>query len=82
MRIEQESGTGQVLALWKAAGLPLGHHTWSHMNLNPQTLDEWEDHVVKGGPALRKEMQGADWRWLPYPNLAEGDTTEKRPLNH
>ena len=31
-----------ALQAWHQAGNPLGNHTWSHMNLNQHTLEEFE----------------------------------------
>lgn len=67
-----------VLQMWRDAGLPLGNHTWSHMNLNTQPLADWEQDVIKNEPMLEQYMGDADWRWLRYPFLAEGDTPQKR----
>lgn len=78
IRVEDQPDTIQVLEAWRAAGLPLGNHSWSHMNLNQHTLEEFEADVLKNEPLLRKEMGDADWHWFRFPNLAEGDTPEKR----
>jgi peptidoglycan-N-acetylglucosamine deacetylase len=70
----------KVLDAWRAAGFPLGNHTWSHLNLNAPstTLEAWEGEVLQNEPVLRKEMGQEDFHWLRYPNLAEGTTPEKR----
>ena len=78
VREEQEPASTPVLAAWRAAGFPLGNHTWSHMNLDTNSTGEFEADVVRNEPLLREEMGDADWRWLRYPFLAEGDTPEKR----
>jgi peptidoglycan-N-acetylglucosamine deacetylase len=67
-----------VLPAWRAAGFPLGNHTWSHLNLNGRTAEEFEREVAENEPVLEQAMAGGDWRWLRYPYLAEGDTPEKR----
>jgi peptidoglycan-N-acetylglucosamine deacetylase len=78
IRVEEQPDTIQVLNAWRDAGFPLGNHSWSHMNLNQHTLEEFETDVLKNEPLLRKEMGDADWHWFRFPNLAEGDTPEKR----
>ena len=75
---EREPASAPVLAAWRAAGFPLGNHTWSHMDLNAVPLEAWEADVVRNEPVLRAKMRGSDWRWLRFPYLSEGDTPEKR----
>ncbi|WP_040669766.1 polysaccharide deacetylase family protein [Rhodanobacter fulvus] len=78
IQTQNEPASTPVLQLWRDAGLPLGNHTWSHMNLNTNPLADWEQDVTRNEPMLRKYMGSADWRWLRYPYLAEGDTAQKR----
>jgi peptidoglycan/xylan/chitin deacetylase (PgdA/CDA1 family) len=75
---EKEPLSTPVLQEWRTAGLPLGNHTWSHMNLNQNSLADWEADLLKDEPLLKSYMAGEDWHWLRFPNLAEGDTAEKR----
>jgi peptidoglycan-N-acetylglucosamine deacetylase len=75
---EREPGSEQVLDLWRKAGYPLGNHTWSHLNLNAHTAEEFEAEITKNEPVLAAKMAGEDWHWLRYPFLAEGDTPEKK----
>ena len=67
-----------VLEAWRTAGNPLGNHTWSHMNLDQHSLEDFEQEILRNEPALKKSMDGEDWHWFRYPYLAEGDTVEKR----
>ncbi len=69
---------GVILDAWRAAGNPLGNHTWSHLNLNQHTVEEWGAEVLQDEPAISSRMAGQDWHWLRYPNLAEGATPEQR----
>ncbi|WP_255462345.1 polysaccharide deacetylase family protein [Granulicella sp. WH15] len=78
IRTEEEPLSTPMLQGWRDAGLPLGNHTWSHLNLNQHTVEEWEAEVLKNEPLLKQYMAGQDWHWLRYPNLAEGNTPEKR----
>src|SRR5215469_2857787 len=75
---EKEPLSTPMLQEWRDAGLPLGNHTWSHMNLNQRPLAEWEADVLKNEPLLKSYMKDNDWHWLRFPYLAEGDTPEKR----
>jgi peptidoglycan/xylan/chitin deacetylase (PgdA/CDA1 family) len=77
IRIEQEPQSAAVLPAWRAAGFPLGNHTWSHMNLNQNSAADFEADTAKNEDLLSRQMQGADWRWLRFPYLSEGDTPEK-----
>jgi len=78
VRTEDEPLSTPMLKEWRDAGLPLGNHTWSHMNLNQHSLAEWEADVLKNEQILKLYMGDNDWRWLRFPYLAEGDTAEKR----
>lgn len=76
--IEREPASAPMLKEWRDAGFQLGNHAWSHMNLNSNALADWEADVLKNEPVLEKYAFGADWHWLRFPYLAEGDTAEKR----
>jgi len=88
VRIEEQPADADVLQAWRAAGYPLGNHSWSHMNLNQHTLGEFEADVTHNEPLLSQwmkdqnddkagEVQKNDWHWFRFPYLAEGDTPEK-----
>jgi peptidoglycan/xylan/chitin deacetylase (PgdA/CDA1 family) len=78
IRTEDEPLSTPVLKEWRDAGLPLGNHTWSHMNLNDRSAADWEADLLKNEPILKEYMGKADWHWIRFPYLAEGDTAEKR----
>jgi peptidoglycan/xylan/chitin deacetylase (PgdA/CDA1 family) len=78
VRVQEDPSTGAVLAAWRSAGFPLGNHTWSHVNLNQVSLQQYEDEIAKDEPLLKLQMDGGDWHWFRYPYLAEGDTPEKK----
>jgi peptidoglycan-N-acetylglucosamine deacetylase len=78
VRTEEEPLSTPMLMNWRSAGLLLGNHAWSHMNLNQSPLAAWEEDVLKNEELLRRDMGDADWHWFRYPNLGEGDTEEKR----
>ena len=78
-RFEDTPGVDGVLEAWRAAGNPLGNHTWSHMDLNKNPLEAWEADLLQDEPVLQKYSRpGDDWHWLRFPFLSEGDTPEKR----
>ena len=76
--VQDHPETVAVLAAWRAAGNPLGNHTWSHMNLNQHSLQQFEDETQKNEALLQLQMKGADWKWFRFPYLAEGDTAPKK----
>ncbi|HTW49400.1 MAG TPA: polysaccharide deacetylase family protein [Acidobacteriaceae bacterium] len=78
IHLEQQPDTLSVLKAWRAAGNPLGNHTWSHPNLNQIPLPEFEANIARDEPTLQSLMPGGDWNWFRFPYLAEGDTPEKR----
>lgn len=78
VHLEQQPDTIEVLKAWRAAGNPLGNHTWSHPNLNQMSLTEFEGNLAKDEPTLQSLMADGDWHWFRFPFLAEGDTPEKR----
>jgi peptidoglycan-N-acetylglucosamine deacetylase len=67
-----------VLKAWRAAGQPLGSHTWSHPALTATPVAKYEEDIAKNEPLLQKLMAGEDWHWFRYPYLREGETLEKR----
>jgi peptidoglycan/xylan/chitin deacetylase (PgdA/CDA1 family) len=48
------------------------------MDLNGNTAEAFEQDVIANEAALRTSMGDADWHWLRYPYLHEGDTPQKR----
>ncbi len=68
----------EVLRLWRAAGHPLANHAFSHMDLNANTAEAFEQDVIANEATLRTYMGDGDWHWLRYPYLREGDTPQKR----
>jgi peptidoglycan/xylan/chitin deacetylase (PgdA/CDA1 family) len=77
IRTSEDPATFSVLEAWRAAGQPLGSHTWSHPNFEDISPAEFEADIEKNEPLLRKYMAGEDWHWLRYPYLHEGETTAK-----
>jgi peptidoglycan-N-acetylglucosamine deacetylase len=73
-----DSTADKVLPAWRAAGFPLGNHTFSHIDLNAMPEAAFEADVLKNKPILQAQMAGQDWRWLRFPYLSEGETPEKR----
>jgi peptidoglycan/xylan/chitin deacetylase (PgdA/CDA1 family) len=76
--VQEQPDTVAVLDAWRAAGNPLGNHTWSHMNLNEHSTADYEADIAHDEQILSQHMDGADWHWFRYPFLAEGNTPEKK----
>lgn len=71
---EAQPGGAEALRVWRAAGHPVGNHTWSHRRLEDPAAFEAE--VVRNEPTL--QALGGDWRWFRYPFLDEGAAPELR----
>lgn len=67
-----------VLKMWADSGFALGNHTYSHIDLNAASVQEFEDEIVANESVLQGLMGARDWHWFRYPFLHEGDTLEKR----
>lgn len=72
--IAKDPSLQAVLDAWRAAGFPLGNHTWSHANLDQLPAADFETEITRNEPAI----QGGDWRWFRYPFLVEGKDPKKR----
>jgi len=57
---------------WRDAGLPLGNHTWSHMDLNQRSLVDWEADVLKDEPNPKSYTGNADWQTFAVAFAAGG----------
>ncbi|MET0555361.1 MAG: polysaccharide deacetylase family protein [Vicinamibacteria bacterium] len=67
-----------VLRVWREAGLPLGNHAFSHMDLHQHTAEAFLADVAANEPVLERLMGKEDWRWFRFPFLHAGETVEKR----
>lgn len=77
-KLTAEPGGDAVLDAWRAAGYPLGNHTFTHLNLDrAPSLEAWQADVTAGEPAVAARMANLDWHYLRYPNLSTGATRER-----
>ena len=67
-----------ILQAWRAAGNPLGNHTWSHPEFDKLTVAQYEANIERNEPLLRKLAPASEWHWFRFPFLEEGNTVEKR----
>jgi peptidoglycan/xylan/chitin deacetylase (PgdA/CDA1 family) len=66
-----------LLREWLDAGMELGNHSTSHLDLNRTPVDEWLDDVARCDEAV-SEVVGAPLRWFRYPMLHQGDDRSVR----
>lgn len=72
----QSPNAAPMLDHWRAAGLPLGNHSWSHADLDRVTAATFFDEIARNEPVLK--AKGGDWRWFRFPYLNEGKDPAKR----
>lgn len=61
-----------VLQLWRDAGLPIGNHGWSHLNLDDVGAIAASADLVRNEPLVAALAGATDWHWFRFPYLAEG----------
>jgi len=77
-KLEGNADAAEALKLWAAAE-PVGNHTYAHMDLNANPAEAFEREIEQDEPVLELlAAKDANWHWLRYPFLREGDTVEKR----
>lgn len=67
-----------ILDAWRAAGQPLGSHTYSHPGLDQLSAQGYIADIERDEPFLSRAAPISDWHWFRYPFLEEGDTLAKR----
>jgi peptidoglycan/xylan/chitin deacetylase (PgdA/CDA1 family) len=81
---EMMADRAALLRSWVDAGVPLGNHTYSHLDINDVPLQKYEDDVVRGERTYTRLMRGrpsAD-RWFRHPFTHTGPTEDvKAALN-
>jgi peptidoglycan/xylan/chitin deacetylase (PgdA/CDA1 family) len=73
----------ELLRAWLDAGLELGNHTFSHINLRNAPLEEYKEDVLRGETVTRMLLaeRGMRLRYFRHPFLFTGETPEyKRGL--
>jgi peptidoglycan/xylan/chitin deacetylase (PgdA/CDA1 family) len=76
-------GLREVLDLWLDHGADLGNHSFSHLDINRVSLDDYTADVVRGEPIVRAalEARGRELRYYRHPFLRTGPTPDiKRGL--
>ena len=69
-----------LLSQWLDAGIDLGNHSFSHINIHGTTAEAYLADVDRGDDVTRPVMQarGHDLVWFRHPYLFTGETPEKR----
>ena len=67
-----------LLKAWVDAGIPLGNHTYSHIDINDVPLQKYQDDVVRGERTYTRLMRGVRGaeRWFRHPFTHTGPTEE------
>ena len=77
-KLEGNADAAEALKVWAAAE-PVGNHTYSHPDLNATPAEAFEREIEEDEPVLELLAgKDANWHWLRYPFLREGETVEKR----
>lgn len=74
-RLVEEPNSIAMLREWRAAGFPLGNHTYSHMGLSANTVGAWTADLEEGEPILTDLMAGEAWKFLRFPFLDAGNAS-------
>ena len=71
------------LRKWVDAGVVLGNHTYSHIDINTVSLQQYENNVIKGEKTYTRLMRGhSTEKWFRHPFTHTGPTAEiKNALN-
>lgn len=69
-----------LLNVWLDAGLDMGNHTFSHINIHRNTVEAYLADVDRGAPATRAvlEARGRSLVFYRHPYLFTGETPEKK----
>jgi peptidoglycan/xylan/chitin deacetylase (PgdA/CDA1 family) len=69
-----------LLEMWVDAGLELGNHTYSHLDLNTVALDRFQADVLRGEEVTRRLLaaKGQTLRYFRHPFLHVGEELGKR----
>ncbi len=76
--LDTPDDAARAIAAWRAAGLPLGNHTYSHVNLDQVGAPAFAAEVARNEAVLGKAAGDTDWHWFRYPFLSEGSTPAVR----
>src|SRR6476469_5634192 len=62
-----------LLRAWVDAGVPLGNHTYSHVDINQVPLRKYENDVIRGEKTYTRLMRGhSTVKWFRHPYTHTG----------
>lgn len=69
-----------LLKQWVDAGMMLGNHTYSHSDFNTQTIQQFQNEILKGELITRRLMKDKQpyQLYFRHPMTHTGDTKEKK----
>ncbi len=69
-----------LLQQWVDAGMILANHTYSHPDLNTQTIEQFQDEIIKGEVITRRLMQARQpyQLYFRHPMTHTGETQAKK----
>ncbi|MDA2924196.1 polysaccharide deacetylase family protein [Acidobacteria bacterium AH-259-L09] len=79
-KVDDEPSTYVVLLDWASRGHIVGNQTYSDVDLNQLSAEDFLHHVVDGQKYLRRASRTHrfNYRYLRYPFLHQGDTKRKK----
>jgi peptidoglycan/xylan/chitin deacetylase (PgdA/CDA1 family) len=77
-RITSSGNGAAALRRWVESGQRVGNHSYSHLDLNTHSLEDYGRDILRNEPTLAALSPDQEWRWFRYPYLREGDAIEKR----
>lgn len=79
-KIDDDTASFIVLQDWVEKGHTLGNNTYSYVDLNELTADDFIDHVADGQKYIRRVTRATrgNYRYLRFPQLHEGDAKGKK----
>lgn len=77
---QRETLLPEILTVWLDAGIGLGNHTFSHINIHRTTPEAYLADLDRGDDITRPllEAHGQELVWFRHPFLFAGETPEKR----
>jgi peptidoglycan/xylan/chitin deacetylase (PgdA/CDA1 family) len=77
-KLESNPNGAKALQLWVDGRQRVGNHSYSHVDLNTHSIEDYGADILRNEPVLMLLSGDRDWRWFRYPYLREGDSPEKR----
>lgn len=74
-----DSAKLNILKMWLDAGLELGNHTFSHLDINQVSFDEYKNDILKGAKisSMLSKEHGIKYEYFRHPYLRSGETEER-----